>query len=178
MGAGFVRDDMKKTLLCILIMVCAVGLSGCDAGEEPTQQPDMTSVPTMPSDAGDGRVITGEEALALYGIDVNNPPTPDIALATPQTWFPAKAWVEPSVLPYDPDETIDFLPMYTTTGLGNLGLNEPGMWLGDLISGQKVILYGITQDGKVCLVEGPVMQGWEAKGWVSCNRLSYTEPEG
>jgi hypothetical protein len=168
---------MKKTFLSILILTCALGLSACKPDEEPTLQPELTPAPSMPGEAGEGRVITGEEALALYGIDVNNPPTPDTALATPQTWFPAKAWVEPSVLPYDPNETIDFLPMYTKTGLGDIGSNETGMWLGDLETGQEVILYGITQDGRACLVEGQVMQGWDAKGWVSCNRLRYTEPD-
>jgi hypothetical protein len=172
---------MKKTPLNLLLLASAVMFSGCRAGEQPTLLPDTTPEvqATKPQvNSEDGRVITGQEALALYGIDVNNPPTPDSAKATPQTWFPAQAWVEPSILPYDPDETINFLPMYTKTGLGDSGLGEPGMWLGDLETGQEVILNGITQDGKACLVEGTVMQGWEARGWVSCNRLRFTEPDG
>jgi hypothetical protein len=171
---------MKKTLMKMLLLMALVGLSACSVREEPTLLPNTTpdlQLTQVPIDSEDGRVITGDEALALYGIDVNNPPTPDTTRATPQVWFPAKAWVEPSILPYDPEETINFLPMYTTTGFSNPALNEPGMWLGDLETGQEVILYGITQDGKVCLVEGTVMQGWDSRGWVSCNRLRYTESE-
>jgi hypothetical protein len=56
-------------------------------------------------------------------------------------------------------------------------LDKEGIWLGDLEAGLEVILHGISQDNTVCLVEGPVIQGWEAKGWVACNRLSFTEPE-
>ncbi len=56
-------------------------------------------------------------------------------------------------------------------------LEDEGIWLGDLEAGLEVILHGISHISTVCLVEGPVMQGWDAKGWVSCNRLSFTEPD-
>ena len=126
-----------------------------------------TSVPP----SGNPREITGDEALRLYGVDVNSRPTAAPPTATPQIWFPARAWVEPSVLPYDPNETINFLPMFSRPEL-----DEEGTWLGDLEAGTEVVLHAISEDGSVCLVEGPVMQGWTMQGWVACNRLSYTGP--
>ena len=115
-------------------------------------------------------MITGSEALELYGVAAS--PTPGPPTATPQIWFPARAWVEPSILPYDPNETIDFLPMFSNTTL-----DDDGLWLGDLGAGEEVILHGVSADGSVCLVEGEALQGWSTKGWVACNRLRFTEPE-
>jgi len=126
-----------------------------------------TSVPP----SGNPREITGDEALRLYGVDVNSTPTAAPPTGTPQIWFPARAWVEPSVLPYDPNETINFLPMFSRPEL-----DEEGTWLGDLEAGTEVVLHAISEDGSVCLVEGPVMQGYTTQGWVACNRLSYTGP--
>ena len=174
MGAGSVRNMMKKTFLIIILLVTAGFLGACGTPDEPTTPGAMTDEgPTEgPDITGDGRVITGDEAIGLYGIDVNNPPIPGSGISTPKIWFPAKAWVEPSILPYDPDETINFLPMYSKPDL-----DIKGMWLGDLEAGVEVIFHGISRDSKVCLVEGSVMQGWDAKGWVSCNRLKFVLPE-
>ena len=174
-GIGFVRNMMKKALVISILLVMTGSMTACGQSAEPTLTPGTTP-DQQPTDesvvSGNGRVVTGDEALELYGIDVDNPPTPGAAGATPQIWFPAKAWVEPSILPYDPNETINFLPMYSRPEL-----DEEGIWLGDLEADLEVILHGISQDGTVCLVEGPVMQGWDAKGWVACNRLSFTEPD-
>jgi hypothetical protein len=161
---------MKVSLIWLLLVMSAV-VSACGAEKASTMVPDATPAPPAAHTSGStesGRVITGEEALELYGI--GDSPTPGPATATPQIWFTAKAWVVPSMLPYDPSETINFLPVYSTPGLG-----DPGLWLGDLETGQEVVLHGITQDGLVCLVEGTTIQGWGAKGWVSCSRLEFVE---
>ena len=149
-------------------------VAGCGSNgliPEPQGSPGQATA-EMPAAPGGGRVITGTEALELYGLDVNHPPTLGPATATPQVWFPARAWVEPSVLPYDPNETINFLPMFS-----RLELDMEGTWLGDLEAGGEVILHAVSEDGTVCLVEGTVLQGWTTKGWVACNRLRFTEPE-
>ena len=174
MGTSSVKIIMKKIFLILILLVTAGFLGACGTPGKLTTPSTVTDeVPTEGSNiTGDGRVITGDDALGLYGIDVNNPPIPGSGTSTPQIWFPAKAWVEPSILPYDPDETINFLPMYSKTDL-----DIKGMWLGDLEAGKEVVLHGISREGKVCLVEGSVMQGWDAKGWVSCNRLSFILPE-
>jgi hypothetical protein len=149
-------------------------VAGCASNgliPEPEGSPSQSTA-VSPAAPGGGQVITGTEALELYGVDVNHPPTPRPATATPQIWFPARAWVEPSVLPYDPNETINFLPMFSRPEL-----DSEGTWLGDLEAGREVILQAVSEDGTVCLVEGTALQGWTTKGWVACNRLRFTEPE-
>jgi len=175
-GAGLVRDGMKKVLLIWLLLGMAAVVSTCGGEQESTLLPDATQASPATQTSGNtegGRVISGEEALELYGI--GDSPTPGPATATPQIWFPARAWVVPSILPYDPSETINFLPMYSSLALGDPGKSDPGIWLGDLETGQEVVLHGITQDGLACLVEGTTIQGWEAKGWVSCSRLEFVQ---
>lgn len=154
-------------LVVIACLVSGCGGATATAGPDGSPQAVATEVPV----SGGGRVITGQEALDLYGI--GSEPTPGPPAATPQIWFPARAWVEPSILPYDPSETIDFLPMFASTELG--GLTGDGIWLGDLRAGEEVVLHGVTEDGSVCLVEGKTEQGWSTKGWVACNRLRFTE---
>ncbi len=165
---------MNKAFLIIILLVTAGFLGACGNLDETNAPGTVTDKGLIegPDVSRNGRMITGTEALELYGVDVNNPPKPGDGTSTPQVWFPAKAWVEPSILPYDPEETIYFLPMYSKPDL-----EIKGMWLGDLEAGVEVVLHGISRDSKVCMVEGSVMQGWEAKGWVSCNRLSFTQPE-
>ena len=164
---------MKKALTIGFALAAAWTLAGCGTNEvTPAPGSPTGDVPTQAGVPGGGRVITGTEALKLYGIDVNNPPTPGPATATQQIWFPARAWVEPSVLAYDPNETINFLPMFSLPEL-----DAEGTWLGDLNAGSEVILHAVSADGKACLVEGPVLQGWTTKGWVACNRLRFTEAE-
>jgi len=167
---------MKKLMHIWLLLGMAAVASACGGEQASTLVPDATQAPPETQTSGNtegGRVISGEQALELYGI--GDSPTPGPATATPQIWFPARAWVVPSILPYDPSETINFLPVYSTPGLGDPGLSDPGLWLGDLEAGQEVVLHGITQDGLACLVGGATIQGWEAKGWVSCSRLEFVQ---
>ena len=167
------RLEMGKTLAIGFVLAAACALAGCGRNEVTSAPGSPTGdVPTQAGVPGGGRVITGTEALKLYGIDVNNPPTPGPATATPQVWFPGRAWVKPAVLPYDPNETLDFLPMFSRPEL-----DAGGTWLGDLGAGREVILHAVSEDGTACLVEGPVLQGWTTKGWVACNRLRFTEAE-
>ena len=164
---------MRKTLAIGFALAAAWTLTGCATNETMlTPVGPNGTAPTQAAVPGGGRVITGTEALELYGVDVNHPPTPGPATATPQIWFPARAWVEPSVLPYDPNETINFLPMFSLPEL-----DAEGTWLGDLKAGSEVILHAVSEDGTVCLVEGPVLQGWTTKGWVACNRLRFAGDE-
>lgn len=170
LGFGCVRSNMTKLRGVILAIMVGSVLAGC-GGEQASGAPTANSSgsePTVEQPSGEGRVITGQEALELYGIASS--PTPGPPTATPQVWFPARAWVEPSVLPYDPNETINFLPMFSSTEL-----DDGGIWMGDLTAGQEVILHGVSADGRVCLVEGQAQQGWSTKGWVSCNRLRFTQ---
>jgi hypothetical protein len=168
-----VRVEMRGILAVGFALAAAWTLAGCGgSGPRVTPQGSASEGPgETPVASGSERAITGTEALELYGVDVNDPPTPGPATGTPQIWFPAKAWVEPSVLPYDPNETINFLPMFSRPEL-----DAEGTWLGDLESGRDVILHAVSEDGTVCLVEGPVLQGWTTKGWVACNRLRFSGP--
>jgi hypothetical protein len=158
---GFLRSSF------VLLAACGMTACGSIPGV-PGTEGSPEGAPTEVAASGEGRVITGQEALELYGIAAS--PTPGAPTATPQIWFPARAWVEPSVLPYDPNETIDFLPMFSNTSL-----DEDGIWMGDLSAGQEVVLHGVSVDGSVCLVEGATQQGWSTKGWVACNRLRFAE---
>jgi hypothetical protein len=166
------RMGMRKLLEISLTLAAACVLAGCGSrqGTPEVAGPTESAATDVPV-SGKGRVITGEEALELYGAAAS--PTPGPPTATPQIWFPASAWVEPSILPYDPNETIDFLPMFS-----NMTLDEDGVWMGDLGAGEEVVLHGVSADGSVCLVEGETQQGWSTKGWVACNRLRFTEPGG
>ncbi|MEJ2607870.1 MAG: hypothetical protein P8Z41_14520, partial [Anaerolineales bacterium] len=85
-------------------------------------------------------------------------------------FFPARAWVLPNEMPYDPQETITILPMFTRPSL-----NDGGTWLGDLQAGTKVVLQGVDAERTACLVEGLTLQGWSTMGWVACNRLRFDE---
>lgn len=164
------RPDKRGFLGFWLGLALACVMAACGgAGATSTEPGGTAATPTEEQPSETGRVITGAEALELYG--AGSPPTAGPPTATPQIWFPARAWVEPSILPYDAEETIDFLPMFSNTTL-----DEEGIWLGDLGAGQEVILHGVSADGRVCLVEGTVLQGWPTRGWVACNRLSFTEP--
>ena len=162
---------MKKLILIGIALTVVSLITACGAGNPtPVVTGPTETVPTEAPITGEGRVITGSEALELYGAAAS--PTPGPPAATPQIWFPAKAWVEPSILPYDPNETIDFLSMFS-----NKELDTGGLWMGDLGAGQEVVLHGVSTDGSVCLVEGETLQGWSTKGWVACNRLRFTETD-
>jgi len=159
---------MRRMLRVGTLLLAACVMVACGSTSVARGRGGEAEVVPTEAPSGEGRVITGQEALELYGIAF--PPTPGRLAATPQIWFPARAWVEPSILPYDPNETIDFLPMFSSTTL-----DERGLWLGDLSAGEEVILHGVSADGSVCLVEGQTQQGWSTKGWVACNRLRFTE---
>lgn len=164
---------MRRRVWMQLVLGVLGGVAaGCSMiGRSPVSNGAPQAATSAPA-AGSPREITGDEALRLYGVDVNSTPTAAPATATPQIWFPARAWVEPAVMPYDLDETIDFLPMFSRPTL-----DEEGTWLGDLEAGTEVVLHAISEDGSVCLVEGRVLQGWTTRGWVACNRLTYIGPE-
>ena len=85
---------------------------------------------------------------------------------TPEYWFLIKAVVLENVLPYDPEETIDILSVFTREEL-----SEGGTWMGDLGAGSEVVLHSVSPDGAICLVEGIAIKDWPVKGWVACNRL-------
>ncbi len=147
-------------MLCVLLMVPGCGWAGPGAGRG-----DAESQPTAA-----GRVISGEEALRLYG--VVEPTAGPAQTATPVFLFPVSVRVKASEHPYDPAETITELPMYTRPTLNGAGRQgEAGTWLGDLQTGSTVQLLTFTPDQIACLVEGETIQGWAAKGWVACNRL-------
>ncbi len=156
---------MRKIVLVAGIVAMIV--AGCSIFGKGTDE----GVPEENVAAGDGtpRVISGQEALQLYGVATEDPvsikPT-----STPLYYFPARAWVLPNEIPYDPQETITILPMFTRPAL-----NDGGTWLGDLEAGAEVVLQGVNADRTACLVEGLTLQGWSTMGWVACNRLSFYE---
>lgn len=139
-------------------------MSGCSIADW-LRRDDGERVPETPEavETGrPGREITGQEALELYGVGT------EVAEPTraAEYWFPTKAVVLPNVLPYDPEETIEILSVFTREEL-----SEGGTWMGDLQAGDEVILHSVSPDGAKCLVEGTAVQGWPVKGWVACNRL-------
>ena len=156
---------MKRwSIVCGTAMIVLLAVSGCSVvdlfgrgdGERILETPEGTEPGRPP------REITGQEALELYGVETEEPePT-----RTPEYWFPMKAVVLENTLPYDSEETIDILAVFTREEL-----SEGGTWIGDLQAGSEVVLHSISPDGAKCLVEGMAIQGWPVKGWVACNRL-------
>jgi hypothetical protein len=141
-----------------------MAVSGCSVvdllrrgnGERVSETPEGVAPGRPP------REINGQEALELYGVETEvKEPT-----RTPEYWFPIKAVVLENILPYDPEETIDILSVFTREEL-----SEGGTWMGDLRAGSEVIVHSVSPDGAKCLVEGTAIQGWPVKGWVACNRL-------
>ena len=125
---------------------------------------DSDSVPT-------GRVISGEEALRLYGIEPGIEVGPVESSSTQDPWFPMQVWVSASILPYDDPDPILVLPVYADSELGVLST-----WVGDLEAGSSVTLLAVHADGRTCFVNGNALQGWTVEGWVACNRLIFHEP--
>ena len=64
----------------------------------------------------EGAVISGEEALRLYGIMPGEDDSPAAPEASPEPWFPMRVWVSASELPYDDPDPIRTLPVYTDHG--------------------------------------------------------------
>jgi len=158
-----VRATIRSLLIvclssfALIIVGCKADLSEVDEGE------DINAVPT-------GRVISGEEALRLYGIDAETEVDPYEFRATPEPWFPMQVWVSASVLPYDDQDPILVLPVYADSELG-----VQSTWVGDLEAGTSVMLLSVHPDGRSCYVEGAALQGWEVEGWVACNRLVFKD---
>lgn len=154
----------KKHFVLLPIMFFVIIIVGCALLKRGSND-SGTPIQEVP---GDSRVISGQEALDLYGIETNESPiTPT---STPLYFFPARAWVLESSHPYDSNEDITILPMFTRPSL-----DHDGTWMGDLEAGIEVILHSVSPDGLSCLVEGTAIQGWTTKGWVACNRLSMLE---
>jgi len=118
-----------------------------------------------------GSVISGEDALRLYGITPEDAGSSKVPTASPEPWFPMQVWVSASVLPYDDPDPIRTLPVYADHELGVFST-----WVGDLAAESEVTLWSVHADGRTCLVEGPAIQGWEVRGWVACNRLVFEKP--
>ena len=152
------------------IVVAAILIVGCSLFGEGT---DETGAPADDLQTANGtpREISGQEALELYGVATEDQATIH-PTSTPLYFFPAPAWVLPNEIPYDPDETITILPMFTRPSL-----NDGGTWLGDLEAGTEVVLQGVNADRTACLVEGVTVQGWSTMGWVACNRLHFSETD-
>jgi hypothetical protein len=154
----------RWSVVCGVTMIVLLAASACGVldllrgnGEGRVDETPVEVEATRPP-----REITGQEALDLYGVETEvREPT-----RTPEYWFPIRAVVLPNVLPYDPDETIDILSVFTREEL-----SEGGTWMGDLQAGSEVVLHSVSPDGAKCLVEGTAVQGWPVKGWVACNRL-------
>lgn len=145
--------------------VVAVVVSGCGG---PTT--DLAPVDNAAGSTGSPEVVSGEDALRLYGITSEPKPEPTPTVLDP-SWFPREAWVSASVLPYDDGAPIRILPVYSDPSL-----DVAGTWLGDLETGEMILLKGVDQTGRSCFVAGRAAQGWDLEGWVACNRLVLKEP--
>lgn len=154
----------RRTLLLIGILAPMLLIVGC-ANEfgEGQEGGVVTVVPT-------GKIISGEEALRLYGIDARREEESSLAWATLEPWFPMEVWVSASVLPYEDPDPILVIPVYADSELG-----VQSTWVGDLEVGTNVMLLSVHPDGGSCFVEGVAVQGWEVEGWVACNRLLLSE---
>jgi hypothetical protein len=155
----------KESLIFILLISLGLFAAGCKVGVgEVREEDDSDSVPT-------GRVISGEEALSLYGVDSETEVEPEDPRITPEPWFPMQVWVSASILPYGDPDPILVLPVCADSELG-----VSSTWVGDLEAGSSVMLLSVHADGSVCYIEGKAFQGWEVEGWVACNRFLFHEP--
>jgi len=155
----------RRQLLLACIASLAFVIVGCRA--ETTMFLDIGDVGTRLVE----RVISGEEAQRLYGIDPGGEVATARPISTPEPWFPMQVWVSASVLPYDDPDPILVLPVYADREMG-----VQSTWVGDLAAGTSVMLLSVHPDGRACYVEGVAHQGWEVEGWVACNRLLSTKP--
>jgi hypothetical protein len=160
MVKGTLQSCLFVYLLSLVLMT-----AGCKA-DTPEDRPGdgITAAPA-------GRIISGEEALRLYGIGIQPEVEGEGVFATPEPWFPMEVWVSASVLPYEDPDPIYILPVYADSELG-----VQSTWVGDLKAGKSVMLLSVHPDGHACFVEGSAVQGWSIKGWVACNRLLFAEP--
>jgi hypothetical protein len=154
-----------RSLIFILLISLGLVAAGCKVGVGEVREEEYSdSVPT-------GRVISGEEALRLYGIEPGIEVGPLEPSSTQVPWFPMLVWVSASVLPYDDPDPILVLPVYADSELG-----VSSTWVGDLEAGSSVMLLSVHADSRSCFVEGRAIQGWDIQGWVACNRLIFHEP--
>jgi hypothetical protein len=162
------KFDMKRPSSMTVVYACIVlFITGCSLGGQGTDELGTTGTEDLGA-TREFREITGQEALDLYGVGSEGA-FPAEPTSTPLSLFPASAIVLENKNPYDPNETITILPMFTRPGL-----NHDGTWMGDLEAGTEVVVHIINQDRTACLVEGLTAQGWSTKGWVACNRLSFS----
>ncbi len=154
-----------RSLIFILLISLGLVAAGCKVGVvEEQEEEDSDSVPT-------GRVISGEEALRLYGIESGVEIDPGEPNSTQEPWFPMQVWVSASTLPYDDPDPILVLPVYEDSELG-----VSSTWVGELEAGSSVMLLSVHADSRLCFVEGRAIQDWDIQGWVVCNRLLFSEP--
>lgn len=151
--------------MLFLTGIAVVVVSGCG---EPTS--DGARVNDVAGLTDSPEVVSGEDALRLYGIASEPKPEPTPTVLEP-VWFPREVWVSASVLPYEDGAPIRILPVYSDPGL-----DVSGTWLGDLEAGESAMLMGINLAGRSCFVEASSVQGWAVDGWVACNRLRFVEP--
>jgi hypothetical protein len=156
---------MSNLRILLLAGIAAVVATGCGG---PTT--DAARVATSAGSTGSSEVISGEDALRLYGITSEPKLEPTPTVLDP-SWFPREVWVSASVLPYDDGAPIRILPVYS-----DAGLDVTGTWLGDLEAGEKAFLKGVDQAGRSCFVSGQAAQGWDLEGWVACNRILLSKP--
>jgi len=167
---GFPGIDMKvrrpiRSFSFVCLLSLALMVAGCKGDSSEVQEgEEVNAVPT-------GRVISGEEALRLYGIEPWTEVGTEEPNSTSEPWFPMQVWVSASVLPYDDPDPIVVLPVYADNELG-----VSSTWVGDLEAGSAVMLLSVDADGRACFIEGQALQGWEVRGWVACNRLLFEEP--
>ena len=100
-----------RSLIFILLISLGLYAAGCKVGVgEGRGEDDSDSVPT-------GRVISGEEALSLYGIEPGIEVGPVEPSSTQEPCFPMLVWVYASILPYEDPDPILLLPVYADSEL-------------------------------------------------------------
>ena len=154
----------RSSLVIGLLLLASSGCAGID-------KDDLSASGTVMPTGGGPSVISGDDALRLYGLTPGAMAAPVTPTSDGGPWFPRAAWVTASVLPYDGESPIRILPVYSDPTL-----DVGGTWLGDLVEGSRANLLGVDQGGRACLVEGESSQGWGVQGWVACNRLLFDKP--
>jgi hypothetical protein len=151
----------------IFTLLTSLGLVAAEwkaAVGEVREDENSDSVPT-------GRVILGEDALCLYGIEPVIEVGPVEPSSTQEPWFPMRVWVSAPILPYDDPDPIMVLPVYVDSELG-----VSSTWVGDFEAGSGAMVLSIHADGRTRFVNGNALQLWKVEGWVVCNRLLFHEP--
>jgi len=164
-GAEVKKRRLRGYQLLIYLLPLALFVAGCNEGASEVREVEDTSVEFS------RRIISGEEALRLYGIEPAVEVITEVPISTPEPWFPMQVWVSASVLPYDDPDPIRVLPVYADSELG-----VASTWVGDLEAESIVTLWSVHPNGHACFIEGETIHGWEVQGWVACNRLLFNEP--